>query len=89
LEVPADFRSAVFDSTSDGARGCATLTLRHRLPSIFHFREFVEAGGLMSYGANQAELLRRAASYVDKILRGVKPTDLPVEQATTFEFVIT
>ena len=42
----------------------------------------------MSYGANQAELLHRAASYVDKILRGVKPTDLPVEQATTFEFVI-
>ncbi len=59
-----------------------------RLPSIFAYREPVELGGLMSYGANLADNYRRAATYVDKILKGAKPADLPVEQPTRFEFVI-
>jgi len=65
-------------------------TLAHsaRLPTIYGSREYVESGGLMSYGANFADLFRRAADYVDKILRGAKPADLPVEQPTKFEFVI-
>jgi putative tryptophan/tyrosine transport system substrate-binding protein len=60
----------------------------NRLPSIHAFREAVEVGGLMSYGVNVADLFRRAAGYVDKILRGAKPADLPVEQPTEFELVI-
>ena len=59
-----------------------------RLPSLFGNREEVVAGGLMSYGANFADLFRRAAGYVDKILKGVKPADLPVQQPTRFELVI-
>jgi ABC-type uncharacterized transport system substrate-binding protein len=59
-----------------------------RLPSIFHSRDFVDAGGLMCYGESTAESLRRVASYVDKILKGAKPADLPVEQPTKFELVI-
>jgi putative ABC transport system substrate-binding protein len=65
-----------------------SLALSARLPTIYNFREFVEAGGLMSYGANFPDLFRRAADYVDKILRGVKPADLPVEQPTKFNLVI-
>ncbi len=61
---------------------------RTRLPSTFVFRESVELGGLMCYGPNLADLSRRAATYVDKILKGAKPGDLPVEQPTTFELVI-
>jgi putative tryptophan/tyrosine transport system substrate-binding protein len=61
---------------------------RSRLPTSFHSRPFVEAGGLMSYGPNHAALWHRAATYVDKIRRGAKPADLPVEQPTTFELVI-
>ena len=60
----------------------------NRLPSLYGFRENVLAGGLMSYGANFADLFRRAAGYVDKILKGVKPADLPVQQPTKFELVI-
>jgi putative tryptophan/tyrosine transport system substrate-binding protein len=61
---------------------------KHRLPAIYSQKEYVEAGGLMSYGADYDDLYRRAAVYVDKILKGVKPADLPVQQATKFEFVI-
>ncbi len=66
----------------------AKLALTHRLPSIFNTRAFVEAGGLMSYGISPAERGQRAAVYVDKLLNGAKPGDLPIEQPTTFEFVI-
>jgi putative ABC transport system substrate-binding protein len=64
------------------------LTTTHRLPSIFGAKEFAELGGFMAYGASIADLLRRSATYVDKILKGAKPADLPVEQPTKFEFVI-
>jgi putative tryptophan/tyrosine transport system substrate-binding protein len=64
------------------------LAAKHRLPAMYWERVFAEAGGLMSYAANDRDLHRRAASYVDKILKGTKPTDLPVEQPTKFEFVI-
>ena len=69
-------------------RRVATLALGARLPTMFGFREYVEAGGLMSYGTNFPDLFRRAAEYVDKILRGAKPSDLPVEQPTKFDLVI-
>jgi ABC-type uncharacterized transport system substrate-binding protein len=65
-----------------------TLALGLRLPSMHGFREYTEAGGLMSYGPNFPSLFRRAAEYVDKILRGAKPSDLPVEQPTKFDLVI-
>jgi ABC-type uncharacterized transport system substrate-binding protein len=64
------------------------LATKNRLPAMFFLREFAEAGGLMSYGPNFPELWRRAATYVDKILKGAKPADLPVEQPTKFELVI-
>jgi len=65
-----------------------TVTLAAQLPTMHGFREYVEAGGLMSYGASFPDLWRRAAVYVDKILRGAKPADLPVEQPTKFDLVI-
>jgi putative ABC transport system substrate-binding protein len=65
-----------------------TLTLGARLPTVWSTRNYVQAGGLMSYGPNFADLFRRAAEYVDKILRGAKPGDLPVEQPTKFELAI-
>lgn len=66
----------------------AALALAARLPAIYGLREFVDVGGLMSYGPNFQALFRRAAEYVDKILRGAKPADLPVEQPTLFELII-
>jgi putative ABC transport system substrate-binding protein len=64
------------------------LAVKYRLPAIYPQKEFVDEGGLMSYGADSTDLFRRAAVYVDKILKGAKPADLPVQQATKFEFVI-
>ena len=64
------------------------LVARYRLPGIYFQKEFVDVGGLMFYGADYDDLYRRAAVYVDKILKSAKPADLPVQQATKFEFVI-
>jgi putative ABC transport system substrate-binding protein len=69
-------------------RRLAELEAKHRLPTMHDLREFVEAGSLMAYGPDLADLFRRAATYVDKILKGAKPADLPVEQPTKFDFVI-
>jgi putative ABC transport system substrate-binding protein len=65
-----------------------TLAAKHRLPAMYPYREFVEAGGLMAYGSNLGDLFRRAATYVDKILKGAKPGNLPVEQTARFELAI-
>jgi len=69
-------------------RQLAELAIQHRLPAMFIFKSYVEAGGLMAYGADQAAMYRRAGAYVAKILKGTKPADLPVEQPTKFELVI-
>ncbi len=80
----------VFTESVTGAQATriADFALQRRLPSMFETRPYVDAGGLISYGANSSDLFRRAATYVDKILKGAKPADLPVEQPTTFDFVI-
>jgi len=100
---PADFDKAFSDMTKAGAGGLIVfgsamlanerrrvvdLAARNRLPGVYGFREYVEAGGLMSYGPNVADLFHRAATFVDKILKGAKPADLPIEQPTKFELVI-
>ena len=72
----------------DNVRRIIDFTARHRLPGVFPNRDFVAAGGLLSYATSLADNWRRAATYVDKILRGAKPADLPVEQPTKFELVI-
>ena len=82
LYVPPD---ALFVTNRHSLNG---LALDQRLATIFGFREDVQAGGLLSYGPHLPELIRRAAEYVDKILRGTKPGDLPVEQPTKFELVV-
>ena len=100
---PEDFES-VFTTMTRGRAGAllvvpdamfllhrarlADLTAKNRLPAMYGIREHVEAGGLMAYAANFTDLYRRAATYVDKILKGAKPADLPVEQPTKFELVI-
>jgi putative ABC transport system substrate-binding protein len=66
----------------------AELAAKYRLPAIYPQKEYVDAGGLMSYGTDNADLYRGAAIYVDKILKAAKPADLPVQQATKFEFVV-
>jgi putative ABC transport system substrate-binding protein len=100
---PADFDRAFSDMTRARAGALTVLTsnmfvterrrlvdlaAKNRLPAVYNVREFVDAGGLMAYGPNLADLYRRAATYVDKILNGAKPGDLPVEQPTKFELVI-
>lgn len=77
------------DPTISAARAkLAELTARHRIPACFGYRENVDAGGLMSYGVDNQDLYRKAATFVDKILKGAKPADLPVEQATRFELLV-
>jgi len=66
----------------------ADVAAKRRLPSIFHVKEFVDFGGLVAYGTDRSELFRRAATYVDKILKGAKPADLPVEQPTKFKLIL-
>jgi putative ABC transport system substrate-binding protein len=100
---PAEFDGAFSDMTRARAGALAVLptpmftierrrlvdlAAKHRLPTMFPYNEFVDAGGLMAYGPNLVDLSRRAATYVDKILKGAKPADLPVEQPTKFELVI-
>jgi putative tryptophan/tyrosine transport system substrate-binding protein len=84
--------SAIMTSTSGRffaeRQRIVELAGRYRLPAIYFAKEFVDEGGLMSYGADYDDLYRRAAVYVDKILKGAKPADLPVQQATKFEFII-
>jgi putative ABC transport system substrate-binding protein len=74
--------------TSSHRTEIAELAVKNRLPTIYPWKEFVEAGGLMSYATSISDLDRRAATYVDKILKGAKPAELPVEQPTKFEFII-
>ena len=69
-------------------RRLAAVAIDHRLPSMFPFRQFVDAGGLMSYGASLTDMNRLAADYVDRIAKGAKPADLPVQQPTKFELVV-
>jgi ABC-type uncharacterized transport system substrate-binding protein len=101
--APSDFASASSAMTKDRAGGLIALggalffahrtrivelAAQSRLPAIYNSKEFAEAGGLMAYGPNLRENFRRAATYVDKILKGAKPGDLPVEQPTKFEFIV-
>jgi putative ABC transport system substrate-binding protein len=72
----------------DESRRIADLAKKHRLPAIYTLKEYVDSGGLMSYGVSLPDLFRRAATHVDKILKGTKPGDIPVEQPTKFELVI-
>ena len=83
---PAERRQLVAAEHAD--ERIVELAGKYRLPAIYFQKEFVDEGGLMSYGADYADLYRRAAHHVDKILRGTKPADIPVEQAMKFEFII-
>ena len=85
----ADALVVVIDAiTQANQQRIVDLAMKHRLPAIYSSREFVDAGGLISYGVSYPDLYRRAATYVDKILKGTKPSDLPVVQPTKFELVI-
>jgi len=84
-----DALTMFFDEVTSSYRGLVgDFAKKHRLPTVFGAKEFAEAGGLMSYGPNIPEYFRRAAVFVDKILKGAKPGDLPIEQPTKFELVI-
>ena len=100
---PDDFDGVLARAKRDGAAGfiasndgvtwryrksLVQSALKHRLPAIYWAREYVNEGGLMTYSASVADLRRRAATYVEKILKGARPADLPVEQPTNFELVI-
>jgi putative ABC transport system substrate-binding protein len=85
VEAVMPLSSALLDAEK---QRLVMLAEKHRLPAIYEHRPFPEAGGLMSYGPDIQEVFRRAASYVDRILKGARPADLPVEQATKFELVI-
>ena len=100
---PSDFESAFSSMKTERSSALITLASsvfgihlalivdladKNRLPAIYPSSTFAEAGGLMSYGPNRPDLFRRAATYVDKILKGSKPADLPVEQPTKFEFIV-
>ena len=100
---PSEFNDALETAARSGAEGLITLedpftiahraqivelALRHRLPAVYAVRPFVDAGGLMCYGPDRVDQNRRAATYIDKLLKGARPADLPVERPTKFEFVI-
>jgi putative ABC transport system substrate-binding protein len=91
-QAPPDHRGALITPTSPAfyrdRERLAELALRHRIPSIFGFREWVEAGGLLSYGSNLPAMFRRAVDYVDRIAKGARPADLPIEQPTKFELIL-
>ena len=85
----ADALAVSTDSVTQANRDLIVeLAARHKLPTIYVSREFVDAGGLITYGVNYPDLYRRAAIYVDKILKGTKPADIPIEQPSKFELVI-
>jgi putative ABC transport system substrate-binding protein len=90
--VVADRAGAVLFTTSTmffaHRRQLLDLALKHGLPTMFAFREYAEAGGLMAYGASYTDLFQRAAGYVDRILKGARPAELPVEQPTRFELTV-
>lgn len=89
VQKKADALIAVEDPlTQNRRKQIADFAARNRLPTMSGLREYVEDGGLLSYGADLADLYRRAAGYVDRIVKGAKPSDLPVEQPTKFELVI-
>ena len=89
VQQRSDALLVVPDPLTFTARGrVVDLAARHRLPAVYHAREIVEIGGLMSYGASLTDQFRRAAGYVDRILKGAKPAELPVEQPTKFELVV-
>jgi putative ABC transport system substrate-binding protein len=81
IVLPGSFTTANRDSIISLAAG-------HRLPAVYPFRNFVEAGGLVSYGIDTFEVYRRSASYIDRILRGAKPADLPIQLPTKFELIV-
>ena len=84
-----DILVTLFDAVTLSNRGrIVEFAARHRIPAVYQLREFADAGGLMSYGPSLQSMLRRTAIYVERILKGAKPADLPVEQPTTFELII-